>query len=99
MIDKEFVRGFVKLYALWRASRAEVFGLEILREMNELGFTLSPGTVYPALHKLRSEGDVSVRRAIVNGKVRQCYRLTPKGRRELREVKSRLRVLVERVFS
>lgn len=98
MIDREFIRGFVKLYALWRASKGDVYGLEILVEMRELGFDLSPGTLYPALHKLLRERDVFVRRKVVAGKVRKCYRLTPKGRVELEEVKEKLRVLVKRVF-
>lgn len=99
MIDREFVRGFVKLYALWRASKGSVYGLEILEEMKALGFELSPGTLYPALQKLRRERDVRLERRVVAGKVRKCYRLTPKGRNELEEVKERLKVLVKRVFS
>ncbi len=98
MVDREFIRGFVKLYALWRASKGDVYGLGILSEMRELGFDLSPGTLYPALHKLLRERDAVVRRRVVGGKVRKCYRLTPKGREELEEVREKLRVLVRRVF-
>ena len=98
MIDREFLRGFVKLYALWRASRPEMYGLAVLKELAALGFDLSPGTLYPALRKLVGEGDVLARRRVVGGRVRKCYRLTPKGRAELREVKEKLRVLVSRVF-
>lgn len=99
MIDREFIRGFVKLYALWRASKGPVYGLEILEEMESLGFDLSPGTLYPALQKLWREKDVRLERRIVGGKVRKCYRLTRKGAEELEEVKERLKVLVKRVFS
>jgi DNA-binding PadR family transcriptional regulator len=98
MIDRDFVRGFIKLYALSRATRADAYGLKIMEEMNELGFSISPGTLYPALHALEREGDVVAIKRVVNGKVRKCYRLTPRGRRELKEVKERLRVLVRRVF-
>jgi DNA-binding PadR family transcriptional regulator len=99
MIDRDFLRGFVKMYVLWRASDGEVYGLEILNEMRRLGFALSPGTLYPALHSLLREQDVTVRTRVVNGKIRKCYRLTTKGRRELDEVKKRLRVMVHKVFS
>ena len=97
-MDREFLRGFVKLYALWRASQGGVYGGEILEEMRGLGFDLSPGTLYPTLHKLLREKDVSVSSRVVGGRMRKVYRLTPKGRRELDEVRERLKVLVTRVF-
>ena len=98
MVDRDFMRGFVKLYTLWRASKAEVYGLEIMEEMRGLGFNLSPGTLYPALHALLQERDVTVSRRTVKGKVRKCYRATVKGRKELREVRERLTILMRKIF-
>jgi DNA-binding PadR family transcriptional regulator len=98
MMDRDFIRGFVKLYALSLASDGDVYGMKILEEMNKRGFSLSPGTLYPALHALLREGDVTVHPNIVEGKMRKCYRLTAKGRRELEEIKQRLRTLVHVVF-
>ena len=63
MIDREFLRGFTKLYALWRGSRKDAYGMAILREMREVGFELSPGTLYPTLAKLQREGDITWRTA------------------------------------
>ena len=40
MIDREFTRGFVKLYTLWRTSQTEVHGLQIMEEMRELAHQL-----------------------------------------------------------
>jgi PadR family transcriptional regulator PadR len=99
MIDREFLRGFTKLYALWRGSRKDAYGMAILREMREVGFELSPGTLYPTLAKLQREGDITWRRQIVGGRVRKMYRLTPKGKRELEEVKERLHAIVRVVFA
>ena len=98
MIDREFLRGFVKLYTLWRASKGGVHGAQIREDMEALGFRLSPGTLYPTLHKLLREKDVIVSSHVINGRVRKQYRLTPKGRRELKEVRERLKVLVTEVF-
>lgn len=98
MIDQDFMRGFVKLYTLWRASKGEVYGVEIMREMRELGFNLSPGTLYPTLRALLEERDVKMTSRIVNGKVRKCYRATPKGRKEVKEVIERLSFLMRKVF-
>lgn len=98
MIDRDFLRGFVKIYTLWRAGQEEVYGLQIAEEMKELGFELSPGTLYPALHALRAERDVTVRDRIVDGKRRKCYRVTAKGQRELAELQGRLAVLMRKIF-
>ena len=98
MIDRDFMRGFVKLYTLWRASKGEVYGLEIMQEMRDLGFNLSPGTLYPALRALLEERDVTVTSRKVNGKIRKCYRATAKGRKELEEVRERLVVLMRKIF-
>ncbi len=50
MIDREFTRCFLKLYVLWRISRSETYGLEIIQELGQRGTPLSPGTLYPVLH-------------------------------------------------
>lgn len=98
MIDRDFLRGFAKLYTLWRAAKGEVYGMEILHEMREIGFNLSPGTLYPTLRGLLKEKDVTVKSRIVNGKVRKCYRATAKGRKEVEEVIERLSFLMRKVF-
>ena len=72
--------------------------MEILEEMRDLGFTLSPGTLYPALHALLKERDVTVKSRNVGGKLRKVYRATSKGRREVEEVIERLSFLIRKVF-
>lgn len=99
MIDREFLRGFTKLYALWRGSKKDAYGMAILREMRQVGFELSPGTLYPALEKLKREGDITWHKQVISGRVRKSYRLTPKGKKELEEVKKRLQTIVRLVFS
>jgi len=90
MIDRDFVRGFVKLYALSLAADGEVYGLKILEEMNKHRFSLSPG---PAARRGRHRAPAHGRR-----KIRKCYRLTARGRQELKEAKECLRTLVRVVF-
>src|ERR1700730_6762385 len=98
MIDRDFMRGFVKLYSLWRSSKGEIYGAEIMQEMKGLGFDLSPGTVYPMLHVLLKERDLTMRHRKVGGKIRKCYRATAKGREEVDEVIERLSFLIKKVF-
>jgi len=99
MIDREFLRGFTKLYALWRGSKRDAYGMAILKEMREVGFELSPGTLYPTLERLQREGDITWRKQVVAGRIRKTYRLTPRGKKELEEVKQRLRTIVRLVFA
>ncbi len=99
MIDRDFLRGFVKIYTLWRAGQEEVYGLQIAEEMKSLGFDLSPGTLYPSLHGLLAERDLRVLERVVDGKRRKCYRVTAKGQRELAELQERLAVLMRKIFS
>ena len=98
MIDREFMRGFVKLYTLWQASRSEVYGGQIIDEMRDLGFKVSPGTLYPTLHTLLEERDLTVTDRLVHGKVRKYYRATAKGRREAKEVVERWKFLLTKVL-
>jgi DNA-binding PadR family transcriptional regulator len=93
MRDQDFLRGFVKAYALWRCSQPDAYGLKMLDEARELRWRISPGTLYPLLGKLLKERDATVRRQLVEGKWRKVYRLSSKGRRELVEVRARLRML------
>jgi DNA-binding PadR family transcriptional regulator len=97
MIDREFQRGFVKLYALWQAAKGEAYGVQIIEEMGKLGFKVSPGTLYPVLHALLEEKDVAVTDRVVNGKVSKCYRATAKGREEAKEVVEKLTRLLRKL--
>ena len=59
---------------------------------------LSPGTLYPTLHTLLEERDLTVTDRLVNGKVRKYYRATAKGRREAKEVVERWKFLLTNVL-
>jgi PadR family transcriptional regulator, regulatory protein PadR len=98
MMDREFQRGFLKLYVLWSASQGETYGVRIMEEMRELGFKVSPGTLYPVLHSLLEEKDLALTERLVNGKIRKCYRATTRGKKEADEVIERLTRILRKVF-
>jgi DNA-binding PadR family transcriptional regulator len=97
MIDRQFQAAFAKLYVLWKSSKGEVYGLQIIEELRELGFKISPGTLYPTLHALLEEKDVTLTARRVNGKLRKCYRATAKGQKEAKEVVERLSRLLRKM--
>ena len=51
------------------------------------------GTLYPALHKLETEGLVESEEALENGRSRRSYRITRAGRRALVKDRAEWRML------
>lgn len=68
------------------------------QELAHHGYTISPGSLYPTLHKMESEGLVASRQEVVEGRVRRTYRATAKGRRTLESTKRQLRSLADEVL-
>jgi DNA-binding PadR family transcriptional regulator len=67
-------------------------------ELAQHGYRISPGTLYPTLHRMEAEGLLSSRRTVVDGKTRRCYRATTAGRKALRTARAALRELADEVL-
>ena len=94
---RDFFLGFVKLHLLYHASQKPVFGLDLIRELETHGYTLSPGTLYPVLHRLERDGYLKSEKQVVNGKVRKYYTVTAKGRAALNEARRQARELLDEI--
>ena len=68
-------------------------------ELARHGYRISPGTLYPTLHRMEEDGLLASRRTIVDGRWRRVYRATPAGRRTLRETKRALRELADELLA
>jgi len=95
---REFHRGAVRLHILHHASNGDVHGAWMADELAEHGYRISPGTLYPTLHKMEGEGLLISRQVVVEGRNRRVYRATPAGRRALRDAKQALRELVAEIL-
>ncbi len=95
---RDFFLGFIKIHILHHAAHAPVFGLALIRELARHGYDVSPGTVYPVLHELERAGYLSREDQVVRGKIRKYYRITPRGRRALAEVRVKIAELVAEVL-
>jgi len=95
---KDFFLGFVKTHILYHASREPVYGVEMLEELDRHGYRLSPGTLYPTLHRLEQEGYLQSEKRTVNGKVRRYYTITERGSEVLEEAKVKIAELVNEVL-
>ncbi len=90
--------GFIKIHILYHASKEEIYGVEILEELRGHGYTMSPGTLYPALHFLERNGYLKSRKEIVKGKVRKYYTITPQGLEMLEKSKAKIKELIDEIL-
>ena len=95
---KDFFVGFVKTHILYHASKEPIYGVEMLEELGRHGYRLSPGTLYPTLHRLERAGYLSVQKIVVDGRVRKYYTITEQGMVILDEARKKIAELVEEVM-
>ena len=68
------------------------------KELAHHGYRISPGSLYPTLHKMETEGLIRSNQQVVNGRSRRSYVATAKGRRTLESTKRQLRELADEVL-
>jgi len=95
---REIELAFIKLHILHHASRDEVYGVGLVKELSRHGYKVSFGTLYPILAKMVRLGLLTVKATTVTHKQRKYYRITSKGLRELNKVKQKIRELYEEVI-
>jgi len=95
---REFFLGFVKIHILYHAAEGPVYGAELIQELARHGYDLSPGTLYPTLHRLREQGYLAQETRVVGGRVRKYYTITDKGQAALAEARQKIAELVGEVL-
>jgi DNA-binding PadR family transcriptional regulator len=98
IIDREFFGDFIKIHILYHAAEEAIFGVAIVEELARHGYDVSPGTLYPTLHRLEKEGYFESNSKVVWGKVRKYYRAIAKGKRILENSGRKIRELVREVL-
>ena len=96
-LSRELFLGFVKAHILYHAGREAVYGLWLIEELARHGYELSPGTLYPILHKLEEEGLLTSEKQVVEGKVRKYYRLTAAGQEALDQAREKALELLNEI--
>ncbi len=61
----------------------------MLEELREHGYNISPGTLYPILHSMESDGLLKREDRNVEGKIRKYYTTTEKGNMVLKEARAK----------
>lgn len=92
---KEIYMGFVRIHILHHASRGPTYGLWLMQELRHHGYHLSPGTLYPILHKMEKDKYLKSYAELVNGKIRKYYKATLLGGKTLLEAKKKVGELMK----
>jgi len=95
---RDFFLGFIKVHILHHAAEMPVYGAWLIAELAEHGYDLSPGTLYPILHGLEADGLLAHEERVVDGRRRKYYRTTEHGTAELRDIRVKVRELVNEVL-
>lgn len=95
---REFQRGAVRLHILHHAAEGEIHGAWMADELAEHGHTISPGTLYPTLHRLEADGLLTSETRVVEGRQRRVYRATDAGRSALADDRRALAELAHEVL-
>src|SRR3989339_1388377 len=84
----QFKKGVLELFVLAMLKRNDQYGYDISDYISKQ-ISLSPGTVYPILRKLKDEGLVTTYLSEVSGgPARKYYKLTQSGKKKLSESKA-----------
>ncbi|NLW24918.1 MAG: PadR family transcriptional regulator [Clostridia bacterium] len=88
-ISKEMLKGSTVVLVLSMLERKPMYGYQMIKEIEKESkglFSFKEGTLYPILHSLESENLIeSYWWGNEGGRQRKYYRLTPKGKSELKE--------------
>ncbi len=86
MYRNEWLKGSLKTIILKLLSdNSRMYGYEITRmveDLSENNIQLTEGALYPALHKLESQGLLRSEKVNIGKRVRKYYSLTTKGQAE-----------------
>ena len=97
LVDKPLQRvlaGFIRMHVLHHAEQGNLCGNWMIEELRQHGYKISAGTLYPMLRTMEKDGWIKGRDE-QQGARRRLYRITPKGRTAMKEIRSRLRELFD----
>lgn len=92
--NREILLSFWKVHILHHAAREPVHGQWMLTELRQHGYELSPGTLYPLLHRMERLGWLKGQADLKGGRrARRDYRLTRAGQQVLAMIRERIKEL------
>lgn len=96
-IIRKIFNGFIYMHILHHGEKGEFYGSWMIEELEEHGYKVSPGTIYPILKAMVEENLLEKNEKIVDGKVRKYYKTTIEGQELLLELKTSLAQLTHEI--
>jgi len=96
--DKDLYSGLIRLHVLHHAAEKPIYGSWMIAELREHGYEISPGTLYPMLHRLADKGYLEMRQEGPGKRARRLYTITARGRAALADAKGKVRELFGELF-
>jgi len=92
--DRDLISGLIRIHVLYHACKAPIFGLDIIEKLQRHEYKLSPGTLYPLLHRLKKRGYLRSKDIRSGRAARHLYQATPAGRKALAKAREKVRELL-----
>jgi DNA-binding PadR family transcriptional regulator len=97
-LEREILLSFWKAHILHHAGEEPLHGQWLILELRRHGYEISPGTLYPMLHRMERLGWLKGKSDPNGGRrARKDYRLTREGRQVLETIRDRIIELYEEV--
>jgi len=87
LLVRDFVRGAMQVHVLHHAAEGSVHGAWLSAELARHGYYVSPGTLYPLLHRMERSGLLRSHKEVAAGRARRVYAATAAGRRALERLR------------
>ena len=95
-LSREIQLAFWKVHILHHAAERPVYGRWLMEELRRHGFEVSPGTLYPLLARMESQGWIRRGQAAPGAespKARREFRIAPGGARALARLRRQVDAL------
>ncbi|MGL5633559.1 MAG: PadR family transcriptional regulator [Sarcina sp.] len=96
-IIRKIFNGFIYIHILHHGDKSEFYGSWMIDELEEHGYKVSPGTIYPIFKTMVEEHLLEKTERVVDGKVRKYYKTTAEGKNLLLELKASLAELTHEI--
>jgi PadR family transcriptional regulator, regulatory protein PadR len=80
---RQFQAGALRLRVLHQAADTPVHGAQLAEDLAARGHRVSPGTLYPLLHRMQEAGLLKSTTVVESGRRLRRYRATKRGKRLL----------------
>lgn len=96
-ILRKLFLGFIQIHILRHASQKPFFGAWLIEHLGQHSYKVSPGMLYPLLHRMEEDGLILKETRVIDGRQRKYYGITTLGREVLAEANGKITELAVKI--